>query len=80
MQRSLAHYGYSLNINFLSFLGLLAGPGEVSDRSHQPELGALHNSTGLTAAPQEFVAGESLCHFSVGKHVPALPREFPKPM
>lgn len=23
-----------LNISFLSFLGLLAGPGEVSDRSH----------------------------------------------
>lgn len=57
MLSSLAHYGYSLNINFLSFLGLLAGPGEVSDRSHQPELGALYSFMGLTAAPRELGAG-----------------------
>lgn len=35
---TLAHRGCSLNVNFLSFLGLLAGQREVSDRSHQPGL------------------------------------------
>lgn len=36
--KALAHRGCSLNVNFLSFLGLLAGLEEVSDRSHQPDL------------------------------------------
>lgn len=36
--KALAHRGCSLNVNFLSFLGLLAGGGEASDRSHQPDL------------------------------------------
>lgn len=77
--KALAPHGCSLNVNFLSFLGLLAGGGEVSDRSHQPDLREtqlrrprrLHSSPVLTVSSPPF----TVCKASASS--PAEPPQKP---